>query len=135
MKTCSACKVEKPVEEFYRRTASKDGLTALCKPCADERTSPTYKRDRYYIKKYGITADEFDRIWHQQHGLCANCRQPADRPHLDHDHTTGAVRGILCHNCNVGLGHFMDDPELLLRAIHYLHLHGKRLPQELWPRA
>lgn len=53
---------------------------------------------------------------------CELCGSPpgARRLHIDHDHTTGALRGLLCHGCNVGLGYFKDDPELLERAAEYL---------------
>ena len=43
-----------------------------------------------------------------------------DEPHLDHNAVTGEIRSLLCHKCNVGLGHFNDDPELLRRAVEYL---------------
>lgn len=62
-----------------------------------------------------------------QGGLCAICKNRLliKRGHqLDHDHKTGAVRGILCMSCNTGLGHFKDDAGLLLRAIHYLKQHA-----------
>ena len=55
----------------------------------------------------------------EQGGACAICQvRPAE--HVDHDHETGAVRGILCFTCNVGLGNFGDEPERLLLAHRYL---------------
>jgi len=65
----------------------------------------------------------------KQNGLCAICKKPETRKHkdgwvyklcIDHDHTTGEVRGLLCSNCNNGLGRFMDNVEFLLKAIKYL---------------
>lgn len=60
----------------------------------------------------------------RQAGACACCGTTAPggrgRWHVDHDHRTGAVRGILCHRCNVGIGHFGDSVVGLHRAIHYL---------------
>jgi hypothetical protein len=55
-------------------------------------------------------------------GICQTSFNGMDprRIHLDHDHTTGEVRGLLCFNCNGGLGHFHDDPKLLLQAVTYL---------------
>lgn len=76
-------------------------------------------RDAYYRRTYGISAEEFDALLEKQGGVCAICVGP-DPKHLDHDHETGAIRGILCVNCNQGLGKFFDDPELLERAAAYL---------------
>jgi hypothetical protein len=54
-----------------------------------------------------------------QGGLCALCRtRPATQ--VDHDHATGAIRGILCLLCNAGLGAFGDDPKVISSAIYYL---------------
>ncbi|MGH9084278.1 MAG: endonuclease VII domain-containing protein [Acidimicrobiales bacterium] len=81
------------------------------------------QRDDYYMRTYGISADDFDRLLDEQNGGCAICRARPDREasmHVDHDHESGAVRGLLCLSCNQGLGKFRDDPALLLRAIVYL---------------
>ena len=76
-------------------------------------------RDRHYRVTYDISADEFDVLLEKQGGVCAICAGP-DPQHLDHDHVTGAIRGILCINCNHGIGKFFDDPALLERAAAYL---------------
>lgn len=59
-----------------------------------------------------------------QGGVCAICRQPEGREgrslSVDHDHDSGVVRGLLCDSCNVGLGRFRDDPELVRSALEYL---------------
>ena len=64
----------------------------------------------------------------QQNGRCAICGGTGERVHkgvksglyIDHDHDTGKIRGLLCHDCNSGLGHFRDNPALLLKALRYL---------------
>lgn len=66
----------------------------------------------------------------EQNGLCAICSTPENATpkgtlHLDHDHKTGFTRGLLCSNCNMGIGQFKDDPTLLLKAIRYLRKHGR----------
>lgn len=77
------------------------------------------------FRKYGITREEFDAMSKAQDNLCAICEQsPAEtgktRLSVDHCHKTQKVRGLLCDKCNIGLGMFRDNPELLARAIRYL---------------
>ena len=85
--------------------------------------------DRYFkayiLKRYGLTVDEYDNIIKQQSNLCAICYTDFQflskkKIHIDHDHKTNKVRGILCHNCNAGLGLFKDNPLFLQKAIQYL---------------
>lgn len=73
-------------------------------------------------KKYGLTLDQYDEMVQRQSGLCALCRRPPLRTNLavDHDHSTGAIRMLLCDLCNQGLGCLKDDPELLRRAAEYI---------------
>jgi hypothetical protein len=80
-------------------------------------------RDLYYRRTFGVSADEFDRLLAEQGGGCAICGVIPKRAaslHLDHDHDTGAIRGILCLSCNQGVGQFRDDPGLLEKAARYL---------------
>jgi len=70
-------------------------------------------------RRYGIGADDFDRMVSEQGGRCAICGRPGPE-HVDHDHATGAVRGILCFSCNGGLGQFKDDLDALSAAATYL---------------
>lgn len=76
---------------------------------------------------YGITMAQYRDMLTEQGGVCAICRTnewPGKGPHVDHDHKTGKVRGILCHKCNLGLGKFNDDVALMREAIKYLELHA-----------
>lgn len=82
------------------------------------------KRTKSQLPSYkGKTEQKHEMIW-KQLGLCAICgkdiREGAKLVHIDHCHETGAIRGILCHNCNVGLGHFKDSVDRLQSAIDYL---------------
>ena len=81
-------------------------------------------RNQNLLKQYGITADDYDRMATEQSGLCAICGSGPVRgfKHLDvdHCHTTGRVRGLLCNDCNQGLGRFKDNPLLIQRALAYL---------------
>ncbi|WP_324605595.1 endonuclease VII domain-containing protein [Streptomyces niger] len=66
-----------------------------------------------------MTEAERDALIKEQFGICPICLVPVP-VHVDHDHKTGKVRGVLCFNCNSGLGKFQDDPDVLRRAIAYL---------------
>lgn len=79
--------------------------------------------DRYYQRTYGISLADYGQRFLQQQGGCAICkaRPTAEAPlAVDHDHATGAVRGLLCRGCNVGLGCFSDNVASMGRAIAYL---------------
>ena len=80
-------------------------------------------RDAYYRRTFGMSADDVDAMLLAQGGGCAICGKRPEREaslHVDHCHDTGRVRGIICLNCNQGLGQFGDDPDLLERAAAYL---------------
>lgn len=79
-------------------------------------------RRRSILKsRYGITPEDFEEMLKKQDGRCAICGiQYHLTLHIDHDHTNGRVRGLLCNNCNRGLGHFKDSMDLLLKARSYL---------------
>ena len=145
MKTCSKCGVVKPLAEFYPHPTGKDKRQAVCKACHIEYTRARYKLNpeqkreagRQYrkahpdrqratnLRRYGMTPGEFDAMLASQGGVCAACG--TDEPHhvsgrfcVDHDHTTGKVRGILCHHCNALIGHAWDCVDVLLAAAEYL---------------
>jgi hypothetical protein len=77
-------------------------------------------------KLYGIGLEDYNRMVEEQGGLCAICRRPPTytrrqvRFHIDHCHDTGTVRGLLCGQCNVGIGMFDHDPDRLKQAMAYL---------------
>ena len=86
---------------------------------------PFYKLKRRNIalkKKYGITVEDYDLLLKKQNGVCAICsREPGKRPlHVDHSHSTGKVRGLLCHQCNWYLGTIDADPAILDKITYYL---------------
>lgn len=116
MKTCSKCKEDKEVKEFFKDKAKNDKLSTICKRCTSNRRT---------LSRYGITMDTYDNMLVSQGGTCAICRtdQVGGRGglfHIDHCHATGKVRGLLCHNCNIGLGAFKDKPIVMSNAIQYL---------------
>lgn len=82
---------------------------------------------RWWLKsQYGIDHEAYDQLLERQGGVCAICyKPPPERAnggvlHVDHDHATGKVRGLLCRRCNPALGAFDDDPARLRRAAEYL---------------
>jgi len=77
-----------------------------------------------YSRVYGITQAQYDEMLEKQNGKCAICNNPDEvedrKLAIDHCHTTGRIRGLLCGKCNRGLGFiFKDNPDLLLKAISY----------------
>ena len=133
MYSCSRCKEVKERSAFYtRRHRGEDKPQGYCKPCmkaythANKAWDTHCRRDRYYLKKYGLTLKQYESVLADQGGVCAVCkkRKGKYRLHVDHCHTTGKIRGILCSWCNAGMGQFQDDPELLMKAIAYLQKHA-----------
>jgi hypothetical protein len=88
-----------------------------------EHVKSVYRR-YHLMKYYDMTPEEFDLLFLSQDKRCAICKNPepdGKHPwHIDHSHTTGAVRGILCSRCNLLLGHAKDNVETLRSAIAYL---------------
>lgn len=133
-KRCPGCESFKPFDAFPRNRATRDGIAVYCKPCHNARAKESRERlhggSRHYhlVRRYGVTAEQVDALIAQQQGLCAICGEgPAE--HVDHDHATGAVRGIRCFRCNAGLGSFRDNPEWLGKAIEYLGRPPRIVPE------
>lgn len=145
MKTCPKCNESKSLTEF--RTRQQKGRTypsPYCKPCtktdlrervangyvappktAKNKVDNTRQSWLKNLKLKGITEEEYYQMKEAQGGKCAIC--PSETPwarsntwHVDHCHETGKVRGLLCANCNRGLGYFRDNTDLLREAIAYL---------------
>lgn len=127
MKWCSRCKETKAVELFY--TEKSGSPTADCKECRKAKVSKWYYSGKQDVVKnnnlrfkYGMTLEEFKGMEKVHGGLCAVCRKPDRRRalHVDHDHATGIVRGLLCSDCNNGLGAFRDNSALMRAAADYI---------------
>jgi recombination endonuclease VII len=123
-KWCPECGEVKPLESFPRNERTRSGYMTYCKPCHNKITRAFVDANggssNYHLRRrYGITSEHFDQMLAEQSGLCAICRE-APAEHVDHDHSSGRVRGLLCFNCNGALGQFRDRADLMLRAIAYL---------------
>jgi hypothetical protein len=114
------------IGEFPRNSSKKSGIEYLCKYCrrdydkAREIEKPLYKRDCYLRRNYGFTHDQYVEMYNSQNGQCSICNDYYPQLCMDHCHSTGRVRGLLCNPCNKGLGHFRDNPIFLKSAIDYL---------------
>ncbi len=111
-----------------RRRERRAGWTPEQRASDNERQRQAYAerhqdRARAYAREklYGLTADALAAMRSAQGDACPICLEPfVKEPHVDHDHATGRIRGLLCGRCNLGLGKFRDDPERLRRAVDYL---------------
>lgn len=120
MKQCARCKNVKPISLFANNKTSKDGHWIYCKECESARA----KNVKYKIN-YGMLPGSYERILKAQGGGCAICHtEPEDNNILtvDHNHTTGAVRGILCGTCNSMLGMAKESHIILANAAKYLEI-------------
>lgn len=133
MKTCVECGEAKNEEEFYKPT--KGHPRRQCKKCIKEynrvmhlkrRGTPDFnakkysktkehkqtERDRFLKATYGIMEKDYEMMFRKQNGACAICSSinlNGRRLHIDHDHKSGRVRGLLCSSCNVALGHVKEN--------------------------
>lgn len=88
-------------------------------------------RERAWERRYGITRDDYNRMLAEQDGECAICctkevgRKGHTYFHVDHCHTTGKIRGLLCDRCNRGMGYFKDNSCILREAAYYLEKHNE----------
>src|SRR3954449_7479439 len=129
-KWCADCESVLPLSQFVRTVRTKSGHSSYCKPCHNARSRVSREkvggsRTYHLTRRYGITAAEADYLLDRQEGLCAICRT-APAVHVVHDPSTGAVRALLCFNCNGGLGQFKDDPFLLHLAAFYVQHHHEQ---------
>lgn len=137
------------ISNFVRNKDSKDGFHSLCKSCQSKNYKEYYKKNRERILKrqkddyhnrkdvhkernrwskikmrYGITRNDYDILFKNNNGKCHICNNEeviVNKPlSVDHNHKTGSVRGLLCHNCNLLLGACRDNIFILIKSIEYL---------------
>lgn len=124
--TCKACCFRR--HEAWR-LSNKDKAAADQKKWRDN--NPERSADHQLKLNYGVPLGTYARMFAEQKGLCAICKtdKPGGRPradgtparfHVDHCHDTGRIRGLLCHHCNVGIGNFKHNPDLIRKAIAYV---------------
>lgn len=142
MKICPACKARKPSSAYQKNRAAPDGLQFHCRACRSRIDARPEKRatdraryhadagqhwrDVFLQRKYGVTPATYKAMLRKQHRRCAICEGTAGkrRWHVDHTHSTGKVRGLLCGKCNIMLGMARDNPSVLIKGAAYLQRAG-----------
>ncbi len=145
-KQCSNCKLIKFLTDFHKDKTGTLGVRHLCKVCSKiyskkwwkkgivkhrEKARLWYQNNPYKSRLFNwrkqgvkISIEEYKNLVISQNGLCAICKQHENtcstKLCVDHDHKTGKIRGLLCRDCNSGLGHFHEIKESLTKAIEYL---------------
>lgn len=131
-KTCTKCSTPHPLESFHRHRSGKNGRHSWCKACCNvyyrtnrkRNYSPEQKRQWHMRSRYGIDATTVDEMIKLQGEKCAICEAETALV-VDHCHTTGNVRGMLCHACNIMLP-ALERKDWMDRASQYLHDHALR---------
>lgn len=143
LKLCIHCNTSKPLEQMSKAPTSKDGYRSMCKDCFNayyrKRREEKHEQVRAYELKFhrerrlrvtfGITESDYAAMLAAQSGACAICKakqRGGRRLAVDHCHTTGMVRALLCDLCNKGIGMFRDSPDLLRRAMEYCQGHTQQ---------
>ncbi len=133
---CKTC-VNAKAREWQRN--NPDRMKAISARGREKMRQSGRLKDRYLRDRFGITIEDYNRMLDEQNGACAICGRPETSMHqgkirdlaVDHCHATGRVRGLLCGNCNNGLGRFEDDPDRMLAAAIYVIEHAdERVPTD-----
>jgi len=130
-KYCKSCDTTKPIDDFYLRNKTSMVRHSTCKECDKKRVKenhdPVAYRNAELQRRYGITQQDYEVMIVEQNNQCAICNatEPGGRHNsgyfvVDHCHTTGKVRKLLCNNCNTALGLVGDNTQILQSMIEYL---------------
>lgn len=129
-KRCFACKEEKPLTEFYRSNVNY--YQKECKACNRERKYRWHKTEEgkrssantKLKSRFGITLEQYEEMYLAQNGKCLCCGASEStfghRLAVDHCHTTGRIRGLLCKDCNVALGYLKEDKQIVENLLAYI---------------
>lgn len=145
-KYCTGCSLSKLSDEFWKNKSQSDGLDNLCISCrknsitqyrkklkdnrpikvddndtlqAKKIEQKNKKKFRELFSRYGLTKNKYLEMLDSQSNCCKMCDERTDLV-VDHCHTSGLIRGLLCGRCNLALGYLRDSEELALRAANYL---------------
>lgn len=134
--SCSCCKETKDSSLFPKANGKTRGYAWVCKKCKIAKRkqkqasmSPedwALQNRQYWLKsQYNISLEQYNEMLRSQKHKCKICQKDETEVfkqtlYVDHNHTTGQVRGLLCHPCNAGLGHFRENQDLLDAAKQYI---------------
>lgn len=117
------------LRQYDRNRRAREEIKLAAKEYRKTEQYKVTERNSRYLRNYGISLDTYNQMLDDQHGVCAICHLPEKAKNnqgeikplaVDHCHTTGKVRGLLCHSCNVLLGRSYDNTVILASAIEYL---------------
>ena len=129
LKICKICNLEKDISDFYAgRKDCKSCKNLIAKQWRKDNPKNTEKhlvrmRERAKERRYGITQEQFNKMLIDQKNMCAICSSKfknTKNTHIDHCHDSSRVRGLLCNNCNMALGQFNDNTDIMDNIIKYL---------------
>ncbi len=131
MKKCSKCKLEKPLSDFHNAKNGRLGKHHYCKNCMSAQRKQTYNYSKSFNRriraKYNLSSEELISMHNSQNKkckICGNIYEDISKHgglYIDHCHTTGKVRGLLCAKCNQLLGACRDNVVILQSAVDYLN--------------
>jgi hypothetical protein len=110
-------------KDWWERHPEKSGEYVKKRKQIREDKDIVYRRKWHLLSRYGMSLEDYDKLFNNQKGVCAICggiNESGRRLAVDHNHKTDEVRGLLCDMCNHMLGSARDDIQLLLKAIQYL---------------
>lgn len=119
MKKCSTCQLVKSFDDFYKDKTTKTGYSNRCKLCDTKQ-----HRETSYKRLYGITKEDYNRMYQEQNGMCLICNKHYDILCVDHNHYTDEIRSLLCKDCNYTLGRYHENKIIFQRFIDYIDLHS-----------
>ncbi len=122
-KSCNSCG-ETDISKLVVDNSRPQGCRNECKICRKKSYKSGSIKDHHLRRNYGMTLEDFNRMVIEQNGCCLICKKHqselTNSLNVDHCHITGKVRGLLCGNCNAGIGNLKDSIGLLVSAIEYL---------------
>jgi hypothetical protein len=122
-KLCTVCNEFKGISYFPKNSKGLFGVGQKCKVCSAKQIQEYRKLNPYKAasKKYSISEETVKSMWeHKTCMICGSIKKNYKNLCIDHNHSTGKVRGVLCDDCNIALGKFKDSQELLTNAVQYL---------------
>lgn len=140
-KSCTECEAVLPLENFHSNKSSPDGRHSRCRICKNNASKARYElnkegvllnqkqkyasaRERHLKTKYGMTCTQYNQLLEKQDYSCAVCKKHSDDEtkslHVDHDHVTGEIRGLLCNFCNRQVIGRLRNADIFENAAKYL---------------